>query len=236
MHKISINQDTFELTKEDITAPKRTGAQMAEYLRKNTKTYLVNSLSNHFYAMETAGSSNDLCHIYVSRPKNSFEDTLLAYTENNNMRSIFNTISLLGFAQIPTLSLGIPFEFFKNKETEEKIDEFIHNTFTQAIEKGDRSNPNYIKIEYEGWLPEENMRRDDYINYEQAVIVPSAVRKVEDKGAYRKIYFKNSEGKDNPVSLTTELSIQDLEKKIGPQNVNGPIKKKDNSGNSGPKP
>jgi hypothetical protein len=222
MYKISINQDTFELTKEDITAPKRTGAQMAEYLRKNTKTYLVNSLTEHFYAMETAGSSNDLCHIHVTSPENSFEDTLLGFTENNNMRSIFNTISLLGFAQIPTLSLGIPFQFFKDKKTEEKIDEFIHNTFTQAIEKGDRSNPDYIKIKYEGWLPEENMRRDDFINHEQAVIVPSAIHKIEDKGAYRKIFFKNALDKKYPVSLTTELSVKDLEKKLGPQKIDGP--------------
>lgn len=139
-------------------------------------------------------------------------------------KDIFNAAA--GYQEVDGLSVNIPMGFVfgdidedkKGKPFEQTSKGFIHTAITQAVEKGQPSEDreNTIAFNYEGWLPDDEPRRDFFAHKETALVAAGNVEKIEDKGAYRDVTFKHDAGSKYRAKVHSPASAAELTRKLIP--------------------
>ncbi|MCB9989895.1 MAG: hypothetical protein H6867_00765 [Rhodospirillales bacterium] len=127
---------------------------------------------------------------------------------------LFNKVS--GYKRLETLEVGVPasivFDDIENGDDMSGSDSYIDRALTLAAQSGELIDGRALKIEYDGALPKNETRRDHHVYLVDTMILPGAVGRIEDKGAYRTITLNN----ETQDSFHTKMSKAELDKMFAP--------------------
>lgn len=131
-------------------------------------------------------------------------------------------VKLDDYAVIPVIDAGTPFAAyggFESDESKKKVRGFLHKVYTEAAQNGVNAG-DIIKTSVSEPVPKDFSRNehDTTVLKKMALVLPSEVAYIEDRGAYRAI---NTTGGDEWAEIYSLSSRAELEQALG-KKPNGP--------------